>query len=139
MTDFDLLKLPNLILRKIPVSQSEKLCIFNTFKCGISSKKRKFRTSKMAKVAVSCFLDLPNLLSHKICVSQSANCKLASPRLYTVPSQNSLYFHIIFIFSAPLPITSDASNLTTKRQPFNLIPNAASNNYVLVESWKPYE
>ena len=38
IADFDLLKLPNLILRKICVSQNKYLGIFNTFRGGISSK-----------------------------------------------------------------------------------------------------
>ena len=48
--DFDILKLPNLILGKIWLSQSEILGIFNTFKCGISWKILKFRTCKMTKM-----------------------------------------------------------------------------------------
>jgi len=38
IANFDLLKLPNLILHKIRVSQSEKLGISNTSKGGIVSK-----------------------------------------------------------------------------------------------------
>ena len=35
IAEFDLQKLPNLILRKIRGSQIENLGIFNTFNCGI--------------------------------------------------------------------------------------------------------
>ena len=44
--------------------------------------KSKFSTFKITKVAVLCLLKLPNLISHKIWVSKSENCKLAYPGLY---------------------------------------------------------
>ena len=49
IADLDLLKLPNLNLRKIRASQSEGLGILNTIKCGIFSKNKNSGLVKWSK------------------------------------------------------------------------------------------